>query len=89
MKNRTKTAKDACALDPWAFPSPRQAYDARKLVRGFETIDVAKAERDLRVRHLWTAGAIEHGRLADKLEGCAPKARCRSAACPICCRRLR
>ena len=89
MKNTSTTARDARALDPWAFPSPGQAYDARKLVGGFETVDKAMAERDLRVRHLRMAGAIEHGRLADKLEACAPKARCRSAACPICCRRLR
>ena len=89
MKNTLTTARDARALDPWAFPSSRQVHDARKLVGGFETIDAAKAERDLRVRHLRTAGSIAHQRLAGKLESCAPKARCRSAACPICCRRLR
>ncbi len=89
MKNTTTIARNARALDPWAFPSPGQAYDVRKLVGGFETIDAAKAERDLRVRHLRTAGSIAHQRPADKFESCAPEARCRSAACPICCRRLR
>ncbi len=89
MKNTTTTARNARALDPWAFPLPRPEFDARELVGGFETVGKAKAERGLRVRHLRMAGAIEHGRLADKLEACAPKARCRSAACPICCRRLR
>ncbi len=89
MINRTTTARDARALDPWAFPLPRQEYDVRNLVGDFETVGKARAEHDLRVRHLRTAGAIEHGRLAGKLESCAPKARCRSAACPICCRRLR
>ncbi len=89
MKNTTTTARDARALDPWAFPSSRPEYDIRELVGDFETVGAAKAERDLRVRHLRTAGSIEHQRLADKLESCAPKARCRSAACPICCRRLR
>jgi hypothetical protein len=88
MKNTT-TARDARALDPWAFPLPRQEYDVRKLVGDFETVGKAKAEHDLRVRHLRIAGSFEHQRLADKLESCAPKARCRSAACPICCRRLR
>ncbi len=67
MKNRTKTAKDACALDPWAFPSPRQAYDARKLVRGFETIDVAKAERDLHARGAVRLGRLPHLRPAPPL----------------------
>ena len=89
MKNTSTTARDARALDPWAFPLPRPEFDVRELVGDFETVGKAKAEHDLRVRHLRTAGAIEHGRLADKLEACAPKARCRSAACPICCRRLR
>ncbi len=89
MKNATITARNARALDPWAFPSSRSEYDIRKLVGDFETVGAAKAERDLRVRHLQMAGANEHGRLADKLETCAPEARCRSAACPICCRRFR
>ncbi len=57
MKNKTATARDGRALDPWAFPSPRQDYDVRKLVRSFETVGKAKAERDLRVRHLRTAGS--------------------------------
>ena len=89
MKNTTTTARDARALDPWAFPSSRPEYDIRELVGDFETVGAAKAERDLRVRHLRTAGSIEHRRLADKLESCIPNARCRSAACPICYRRLR
>ena len=89
MKNTTTTARDARTLDPWAFPSSRPEYDVRKLVGDFETVGKAKAERGLRIRHLRTAGSIEHRRLADKLESCAPNARCRSAACPICCRRLR
>ena len=89
MKNTTTTARDARALDPWAFPSSRPEYDVRKLVGDFETVEKAKAERGLRIRHLRTAGSIEHRRLADKLESCSPNARCRSAACPIGCRRLR
>ncbi len=89
MATKTAASKHARAFDPWSCPPPRPHVDIRKLVGGFETVDAAKAERDLRVRHLRMAGAIEHGRLADKLEACAPKARCRSAACPICCRRLR
>jgi hypothetical protein len=82
-------ARDARALDPWAFPLPRREHDVRALMRDFETVAKAEAERDLRVRHLRRAGAGEHHRLAGKLEACAPGARCRSAACPICCRRLR
>ena len=89
MATKTAASKDARALDPWSCPPPQPHVDVRKLIDGFETVDKAKAERDLRVRHLRMAGAIEHGRLADKLEACAPEARCRSAACPICCRRLR
>ena len=82
-------ARDARALDPWAFPPPRREHDVRGLMRDFETVAGAEAERDLRVRHLRRAGTTEYGRLAGKLESCAPGARCRSAACPICCRRLR
>jgi hypothetical protein len=89
MEDTTTTARDARALDPWAFPPSRPEYDVRGLVGDFETVGKAKAERDLRVRHLRRARPIGHGRLADELESCAPKARCRSAACPICCRRLR
>ncbi len=89
MASKTAAANRARAFNPWSCPPPQPHVDPRKLVGGFETVDKAKAERDLRVRHLRMAGAIEHGRLADKLEACAPKARCRSAACPICCRRLR
>ncbi len=89
MATKTAASKHARAFDPWLCPPPRPHVDIRKLVGGFETVDAAKAERDLRVHHLRMAGAIEHGRLADKLEACAPEARCRSAACPICCRRLR
>ena len=89
MKNTTTIARNARALDPWAFPLPRPEFDVRELVGDFETVGKEKAERVLRVRHLRTAGSIEHGRLADKLESCAPKSRCRSAACPICCRRFR
>jgi len=89
MENTTTTAGGGRALDPWAFPSSRPEYDVRELVGDFETVGKAKAEHDLRVRHLRTAVSIEHQRLAYKLKSCAPKARCRSAACPICCRRLR
>ena len=81
--------KDARALDPWSCPPPLPHFDARKLVGSFETVAKAKAEHDLRLKHLRTAGSVEHRQLADKLESCAPKARCRSAACTICCRRLR
>ena len=83
MKNTTTTARDARALDPWAFPLPRQEYDVRKLVGDFETVGKAKAEHDLRVRHLRTAGSIEHQRLADKLDSCAPKARFLRAEGPV------
>jgi hypothetical protein len=86
---KTAASKHIRAFDPWSYPPPRPHTDVRKLVGDFETVDAAKAERDLRVRHLRMAGAIEHGWLADKLEACAPDARCRSAACPICRRRLR
>ncbi len=89
MATKTAASKHARAFDPWSCPPPQAHADIRKLVGGFETVGAAEAERDLRVRHLRMAGAIEHGRLADKLEAYAPEARCRSAACPICCRRLR
>jgi hypothetical protein len=89
MKNTTTTARDARALDPWAFPSSRPEYDIRELVGDFETVGAAKAERDLRVRHLRTAGSIEHQAAGRQTRILHPNARCRSAACPICCRRLR
>src|SRR5215213_7505893 len=89
MKNTTTTARDARALDPWAYPLPKPEFDVARLDVDFETADEAKAERDLRVQHLQRAGSIEHRRLADTLQSCAPGARCRSAACPICYRRLR
>jgi hypothetical protein len=90
MKNTTtNTWRDARALDPWAYPSPKPEFDVARLDVGFETIDEAMAERDLRVQHLRRAGSIEHRKLAHTLRSCAPEARCRSAACPICCRRLR
>ncbi len=82
-------ARDARALDPWAFSPPRQEHDVRRLMRDFETVTEVEAERDLRVRHLRRASAEEYRRLAVKLESCTRGARCRSAACPICCRRLR
>jgi hypothetical protein len=89
MATRTAASNHARALDPWSYLPPQPHIDIRKLVGGFETAEKAEAEHDLRVRHLRMAGAVEYQRLADKLESCAPKARCRSAACPICCRRLR
>ena len=89
MATTTAASKHIRAFDPWSFPPPRLHVDVRKLLGDFETVDKAKAEQDLRVRHLRVAGSIEHRRLADKLKSCAPEVRCRSAACPICCRRLR
>src|SRR4028119_1786421 len=89
MATTTAASKHIRAFNPWSFPPPRLHVDVRKLLGDFETADKAKAEQDLRVRHLRVAGSIEHRRLADKLESCIPNARCRSAACPICCRRLR
>ena len=90
MKNTTtNTWRDARALDPWAYPTPKPEFDVARLDVNFETVDKAKAERGLRVQHLRRAGSIEHRRLADTLQSCAPRARCCSAACPICCRRLR
>ena len=68
MKNTTaNTWRDTRALDPWAYPSPRPEFDVARLDVGFETIDEAKAERDLHVQHLRRAGSIEQRKLADTL----------------------
>ncbi len=76
-------------FDPWALPAPKRPVDPARRGIGFETPRAARAERDLRVVHLRRASIPGALRLAVTLAKCRPDARCRSAACPICCRRFR
>jgi hypothetical protein len=62
------------------------------LLPGRNTISAnssAASKLSTRRRLLRTVGSIEHRRLANKIESCAPKARCRSVAFLARCRRLR
>jgi hypothetical protein len=63
-------------------PNPRRVTDI--LTQKAISSAAALNERQRLVRWLYTTGQRQYLDLADRLEFCAVRRRCRSAACPVC-----
>jgi len=68
---------------------PKQQYDIKYKLAGFETIAAACDEAKIRIHTLSQSEDEKCLQLAEKLKNCIKGSRCNSGACPVCRRNFR